>query len=292
MFRLTYLVFAALLLPSSAWATTVLTSIRPIQMITHELTRGVVAPEVILNSNASPHDYALKPSDVKRISSADLIIWFGPELEPFLSKVISGQDKVLTISDIKGLALREFGGEHDSHEGHDHGTHDPHFWLGLEPSLQVANAISKALIKLDEKNQALYRENLRDFTQHLQATKHEITTMVTPVKEQGYYVFHDAYGYFEREFGLNNLGHFTVSPDRKPGAKTLIKIRKALRENDVKCVFSEPQFTPAVIQSVTRGSDVTIGILDPVGSEVTVEDGAYFNFLKDISKSYVSCLGS
>ncbi|MGF1843113.1 zinc ABC transporter substrate-binding protein [Vibrio clamense] len=290
MFRFTYLVLVALCLPSAAWASTILTSIKPIQMITHELTKGVVEPDVILSSNASPHDYALKPSDVKKINNAGLIVWFGPELEPFLSKVISSQKNVLTISEIKGLPLREFGGGHESHAGHDHGSHDPHFWLGLKPSLQVAEAITARLIQSDSKNQSLYQKNLNDFSQRLLATEADVSAILAPVKTEGYYVFHDAYGYFEQEFELNNLGHFTVSPDRKPGAKTLIKIRKALRKNDIQCVFSEPQFTPAVIESVTRGTNVTIGILDPVGSQIEAKDGAYFEFIKGMANSYSSCL--
>ncbi|MGR5160230.1 metal ABC transporter solute-binding protein, Zn/Mn family, partial [Vibrio owensii] len=78
---------------------------------------------------------------------------------------------------------------------------------------------------------------------------------------KGYFVFHDAYVYFESRYNLNQLGHVTVSPDRKPGAKTLIHIRKTVGTGDVACVFSEPQFTPAVIESVRRGSDVNSGVL-------------------------------
>ncbi|MEK6213069.1 MAG: zinc ABC transporter substrate-binding protein, partial [Vibrio fluvialis] len=80
----------------SAWASDILTSIKPIQMITHELTAEVSEPDVLLSANASPHDYALRPSDVKRIHQASLVIWFGPDLEPFLEKVLSSHPNVLT----------------------------------------------------------------------------------------------------------------------------------------------------------------------------------------------------
>ncbi len=103
-------------------------------------------------------------------------------------------------------------------------------------------------------------------------------------------MFHDAYGYFEQEFELNNLGHFTVSPERKPGAKSLIAIKKTLVRENVQCVFSEPQFTPAVIESVTRGSQTKQGQLDPVGSDVEVKKGSYFEFLQQLTDSYTSCL--
>ncbi|HDM8133555.1 TPA: zinc ABC transporter substrate-binding protein ZnuA [Vibrio harveyi] len=282
-------VSAILTLP--AHAVTVLTSIKPIQMITTELTEGVTAPDVLLQNNASPHDYALRPSDVQKVAAADLVIWYGHDLEPFLEKVVTDRGNTLTLSQIPGLSLREFGSEHShDHDGHDHGTHDPHFWLGVETVQQVANAIAHKLAEVDPVHADTYANNLKKFEVKLNATDSEIKQQLAPVKDKGYFVFHDAYGYFEERYGLNQMGHFTVSPDRKPGAKTLIRIRKTLGTGDVACVFSEPQFTPAVIESVMRGSDVRSGVLDPLGSEVEVKSGSYFEFLKGISNSFSQCL--
>ncbi|MDF6012510.1 zinc ABC transporter substrate-binding protein ZnuA [Vibrio harveyi] len=282
-------VSAILTLP--AHAVTVLTSIKPIQMITTELTEGVTAPDVLLQNNASPHDYALRPSDVQKVAAADLVIWYGHDLEPFLEKVVTDRGNTLTLSQIPGLSLREFGSEHShDHDGHDHGTHDPHFWLGVETVQQVANAIAHKLAEVDPVHADMYANNLKKFEVKLNATDSEIKQQLAPVKDKGYFVFHDAYGYFEERYGLNQMGHFTVSPDRKPGAKTLIRIRKTLGTGDVACVFSEPQFTPAVIESVMRGSDVRSGVLDPLGSEVEVKSGSYFEFLKGMSNSFSQCL--
>ncbi|MHA7587242.1 zinc ABC transporter substrate-binding protein ZnuA [Vibrio harveyi] len=282
-------VSAILTLP--AHAVTVLTSIKPIQMITTELTEGVTAPDVLLQNNASPHDYALRPSDVQKVAAADLVIWYGHDLEPFLEKVVTDRGNTLTLSQIPGLSLREFGSEHShDHDGHDHGTHDPHFWLGVETVQQVANAIAHKLAEVDPVHADTYANNLKKFEVKLNATDSEIKQQLAPVKDKGYFVFHDAYGYFEERYGLNQIGHFTVSPDRKPGAKTLIRIRKTLGTGDVACVFSEPQFTPAVIGSVMRGSDVRSGVLDPLGSEVEVKSGSYFEFLKGMSNSFSQCL--
>lgn len=274
-----------------AQASTILTSIKPIQLITLELTQGVNEPGVLLESNTSPHDYALKPSDVKRVRNADLVIWFGDDLEPFLTKILHDQSNVLTLSKIDGLALREFAGDHHHHDGHDHGSHDPHFWLGYQATLQVAQAISKQLQEIDSENAQQYQANLAKFESQLSDQQQAIKAQLAPVSDAGYYVFHDAYGYFEQDFPLNHLGYFTVSPERKPGAKTLISIRKALASQDAKCVFSEPQFTPAVVQSVVRGSDANTDVLDPIGSDVKVEQGGYFQLKQNLADSFSRCLG-
>lgn len=285
-FALLFTVVAAF----SVQANTVLTSIKPIQLITLELTKGISQPDVLLASNTSPHDYALRPSDVKRIRNADLVIWFGHDLEPFLDKILQDQANVLTISEMPQLALREYNGDHDDHHGHDHGNYDPHFWLGYAPTQQVAQAITEKLIEIDANNVQTYRDNLTAFLSQLEKQHQAIKQQLDSVKSQGYYVFHDAYGYFEQDFALNHLGHFTVSPDRKPGAKTLIKIRKSLASKQAQCVFSEPQFTPAVVESVTRGSHAKVGVLDPLGTDVEATDGGYFTLLGQLADSFETCL--
>lgn len=275
---------------SVANATQVLTSIKPIQLIAIEIMQNTSSPEVILASNTSPHDYALRPSDVKRIRNADVIIWFGKDLEPFLSKVVEGQSNVLTLSKIEGLELREYQGDHHDHDGHDHGSHDPHFWLGYKPTMQVAKAIADMLAGMDAANAQVYADNLKVFEDKLASQQQAIEKQLTPIKQDGYFVFHDAYGYFEQDFALNQLGFFTVSPDRKPGAKTLISIRKALASEQAKCVFSEPQFTPAVVESVTRGSNAKVGVLDPIGSDVQAVSGGYFILKQNLADSFSHCL--
>ncbi|MFW9736546.1 zinc ABC transporter substrate-binding protein ZnuA [Vibrio parahaemolyticus] len=282
---------ASAMLTLPAQAITVLTSIKPIQLMVTELTEGVSTPEVLVQSNASPHDYSLRPSDVKKVASADLVIWYGHDLEPFLEKVVSNRSSTLTLSEIPNLALREFDSEHShDHDGHDHGSHDPHFWLGIKPVKQVAQAVVNKLAEIDPANAKTYSNNLVKFEEQLAARDKEIEQQLAPVKNQGYFVFHDAYGYFEERYQLNNLGHFTVTPDRKPGAKTLIQIRKTLGSGNVACVFSEPQFTPAVVESVMRGSNVAKGELDPLGSAIKVEPGSYFNLLGNMADSFAQCL--
>ncbi len=295
-------------------AANIVTSIKPLHFITYDITYGVSEPELLLNANASPHTYALKPSDIKKIAEADLMIWFGPELESFLSSAVKKSAADLELGASEKLSLREFGDEHDSHEEeshhtahesgeheheheheehehHHHGTHDPHIWLGPEQARQAAGIIAERLAKVDPEHADIYQTNYQNFINELDLTVADIRKQLEPVKQYGYYVFHDAYGYFEDYFGMNKQGHFTVSPDRKPGAKTLLHIRAELEEGKAKCVFSEPQFKPAVIETVVSGSNVVTGKLDPLGTDIAVAKGSYFAFLRSIADGYSQCLG-
>ncbi|OEF24073.1 zinc ABC transporter substrate-binding protein [Vibrio rumoiensis 1S-45] len=287
-----------MLVTPAAWAETeqpitVMTSIKPLQLITSELTHGVTETQVLLSTNTSPHDYALKPSDVKKLKTVDLFVWVGPGLESFLEGVMQNSQNALQLDQQASIDKIEY----DEHEGHDHddghdhhGNYNPHLWLGPIQAAQMAKVISDKLIKIDPEHSKEYQANFQSFILNLDTTVDSIKHQLEPVKQHGYYVFHDAYDYYEEYFGLNNLGHFTVSPERRPGAKTLIDIRTALQSDKVYCVFSEPQFTPAVINSVMRGTDVKHGVLDPLATKYRAEPGAYFKFIQDLATSYSDCL--
>jgi zinc transport system substrate-binding protein len=287
--RVIFLVLS-LWLSHPAWAITVLSSIKPIQMITHELVLGVGQADVLLENNTSPHDYAMRPSDIKKIQAADLVIWFGFELESFMDKVTQAVDpeRLITINKIEPLSLAHFNADHQD-DGHNHGTLDPHFWLGKTVTLEVAQAIAHKLSQLDAVNTEHYEANLQRFKHMMNVTNQDISKRLTPLNRYPYYVFHDAYGYFERDYELNNVGNFTVSPDRKPGAKTLIAIKKALLAQPQTCVFSEPQFQPAIINTVVAGTSSKLGTLDPLGTDIEVGDLSYFKLLTQLASEFERC---
>lgn len=271
----------------------VVTTVKPLHLIVQELTDGVAESESLLPAGSSPHDYALRPSDVKKLRAADLVIWVGPELEMFLSKVLADSKSSLALTEQHTIDFRhyEHGTEinHSDHS-HSHDGIDPHLWLGPKQAIQAANVISDTLIKLDPLHKARYEANLLQFVSTVEQAIKDLDKELKPLAERGYFVFHDGYGYFEEQFGLNNLGHFTVDPDRRPGAKTLVSIRRALKDKQAKCVFSEPQFSPAVVKSVVSGTEVNIGTLDPMATEVAEEKGSYVQFLKELGQSFTNCL--
>ncbi|WP_187703351.1 metal ABC transporter solute-binding protein, Zn/Mn family, partial [Escherichia coli] len=131
---------------------------------------------------------------------------------------------------------------------------------------------------------------LKDFEAQLASTETQVGNELAPLKGKGYFVFHDAYGYFEKQFGLTPLGHFTVNPEIQPGAQRLHEIRTQLVEQKATCVFAEPQFRPAVVESVARGTSVRMGTLDPLGTNIKLGKTSYSEFLNQLANQYASCL--
>lgn len=271
----------------------VVTTVKPLGLIVQALTDGVAHNDILLPPGTSPHDYALRPSDMKKLNDADLVIWVGPELEAFLVKVLAEKENSVMLTAQKTIELRHFAHEGEVKHGdhtHSHDGVDPHLWLGPSQAIQAAKVISEQLINIDPLNKKVYEDNLSQFVSEVVQTTEALHRQLKPLADRGYYVFHDAYGYFEQTFGLNKLGHFTVNPDRRPGAKTLVSIRRALKAEEAVCVFSEPQFSPAVVKSVVRGTKVHISTLDPMATEIAEGQQGYVRFLEGLGQRFTNCL--
>ncbi|BEO61717.1 zinc ABC transporter substrate-binding protein [Serratia marcescens] len=292
--------------PLSSASAAVVTSIRPLGFIAAAIADGVTPTEVLLPDGASPHDFALRPSDIQRLRSADLVLWVGPDMEAFLTKALVpiSADRKLAISElpaVKPLLMK--GADDDDHDhageahnhadddhGHHHGEYNMHVWLSPEVAKVTAIAIHDRLLELMPQNKDKLDANLRQFENLLTQTDKNVGNMLTPVQGKGYFVFHDAYGYFEKHYGLSPLGHFTVNPEIQPGAQRLHQIRTQLVEQKAVCVFAEPQFRPAVINAVAKGTKVRSGTLDPLGIGIALGKDSYGKFLTALSNQYVSCL--
>lgn len=235
----------------SAASAAVITSIRPLGFIASAIADGVTPTEVLLPDGASPHDYALRPSDVQRLQSADLVIWVGPEMEAFLGKPLAKispakQIALSALPAIKSELEKDAGHDHESehepahddHEkghdhshathddgddGHHHGEYNMHIWLSPEMTKQAAIAIHAKLLELMPQNKDKLDANLLYFTDKIAQADEKIVKMLAPVQGKGYFVFHDAYGYFEKHYGLSPLGYFTVNPEIQPVHSVYIK---------------------------------------------------------------------
>ena len=297
----------SLTLPAQA---NVVASVKPLGFIAAAIAEGVTPVEVLLPDGASEHDYALRPSDIKRLKNADLVVWVGPEMEAFMTRPAAELPaaKNLEIADmqaVKPLLLK--GADDDDHhddaqahedrdahadeaQHHHHGEYNMHLWLSPQISRLAAVAIHEKLLELMPESKAKLDANLQQFESELAITDKHISAQLAPVSSKGYFVFHDAYTYFEKHYGLSPSGHFTVNPEIQPGAQRLHQIRTQLVEQKAVCVFAEPQFRPAVIDAVARGTNVRKGTLDPLGTNISLSQDSYVKFLSQLSGQYASCL--
>lgn len=275
----------------------VISSVRPIGFITEAIASGVTNTDILLPDGASPHTYSLKPSDLAKIKNADLIIWVGEDMEVFMPTVLKNVDEqkqieLMDVPEIKSLLRTNHHDEEIPHDDNDHhhGEYDEHIWLSPKIAKIIAKSIHDKLIELYPNKVQLLDANLNEFITNLSETEQNIAKKLISVQNRGYFVFHDAYGYFESQFGLKNLGSFTINPAVQPGVQTVYAIQKKLAEHQAVCVFREPQFSPAVIKKLVNGTNVKIGELNPLGTGIIVEKGAYSHFLLTLTQELLDCL--
>lgn len=283
---------------------TVLVSIKPIAFIASAITDGVTDVDILVPDGASPHNYTLKPSNIKALRSADLVIWVGEDMETFLPKIIHSLDEKKTLELMAQTSIYHelikknspHLDEHDLHHHdnkanfHDNGLYNSHIWLDPYLAKLCAEEIHRKLVELFPKQSVKLDSNLADFLQKLNQTTENIKQSFHDVNDRGFFVFHDAYDYFNHYFGLNQLGYFVVNPMIQPSAKKVFEIQKVLKEGKAVCVFSEVQFNQNIIKKITQGTSVKMGLLDPLGVNIQVNKDSYFQFLSQLSQQFKDCL--
>ncbi|MBJ9974541.1 zinc ABC transporter substrate-binding protein [Pseudomonas sp. S75] len=277
----------------------VLTSIKPLQQIAAAVQDGIGDPEVLLPPGASPHNYALRPSDVRKVADADLLYWIGPDMESFLPRVLGNRSKpTVAAQSLPGMKLRRFGEDshshaqdHDDHD-HDHrpGSLDAHLWLSSVNARVIAAKMAADLAQVDPANAARYQANQQAFVQRLDALDQRLKTQVAGIAGKPYFVFHEAFDYFEAEYGLRHAGVFSVAAEVQPGAQHVAAMRKRLQEVGPTCVFSEPPLRPRLAETLVAGLPVTLAELDALGGTDPVDGQGYERLLEKLGTDLTGCL--
>jgi zinc transport system substrate-binding protein len=274
----------------------VLASIKPVHSIASAVMEGAGTPELLLAGGASPHSYALRPSDAEKLSHARVIFWIGPELETFLVSPLKNvaRGRVVALGQAPGvtrLAARQGGLWDADADGHEHGGGiDGHLWLNPANGAAMAQAIAAALAAEDPARAALYRGNAQRFTAKMTALDAELAQRLRPLKGRPYIVLHDAFHYFESRYGLTPAGAVTVAADRPVGARRIADIRGRINQGRIACVVLPPQFPSRLADALTEGSPVRRVQLDDLGAALPAGPGLYEALLRQMGAGLASCL--
>lgn len=287
----------ALIAQSALAAPKVVTTIKPIHAIASQVMEGVSEPTLLIKQ-ASPHGYQLTTQDAKTLNDADVVVWTGKDMETFIPSIAAKVNaQFIDWSSLTGVELlaTRFGGswgEHDHAEGedHHHGEHDLHLWLSTYNASILATEIAKALSSLDPENAEKYQANAKATRLELSKLHKELHGKLKPYQKQAYLVFHDAYQYFEHDYGLGAVGSVRVTPEHEANPKRLAELHQMLSEKQIVCVFKEPQFPSRLVDKLVSGTQVKTGILDPLGTDVPVGKGAYAGILHQLADDLIACL--
>lgn len=288
---------ALLLTGSAAMAEVprVVTDIPAVHSIVGMVMGKLGTPELLLEPGADEHDFQLKPSQMEAISTADLVIWVGPDLTPWLDSALDSRGEggaVLTLFDDVGTyKISYFVGTEALSEDHAEGTIDPHVWLDPSTARYWTVLIAAELSRIDPENAKLYDAYAVIARSRIAKAEAEAKALLDPVKDRPFVTFHDAYGYYITYFDLTPAGTLALGDASTPGALRLSELRATLEAGDVRCVFPEAQHNPGLVEQIVDGTGVRIGAaLDPVGSAIKPGPDAYAALITGMAKTLAECL--
>lgn len=298
---------ATLFVATSALAQVrVVTSIKPLHMIASAITDGVSEPVLLIPSTQSYHHFALRPSNVRTLSDADLFVWVGPELETYLTGAVESRMSETQVLQI--LALPDLLVHHAGHDGEDsahivvpddglHAGHqhvagddiDPHVWLDTRNGKAIARAIAGNLSQADPANSADYQRNLALFEEAIDALESRLNGLLVANSDTRYAVYHDAFRYFERQFGLQHEVVFVGSEEMQPGARHLLALREAIDSRDINCLLEDVTAQASTIETVVGTKEISRIHADTTGRNLTSGASAYIQLIDNLANAFQQC---
>ena len=324
---ISFLLTSAAALPALAEAPEVVADTPPVHSLAAAVMGDLGTPVLLLDRGASPHGFQLRPSQMEAVAGADLLLWVGPQLSPWLEKALANRPEgaqALALLDAPGTYRQDFAAEgghdhdhdhdhaadeahddhdddndHDGHEheadhghdddhGHVHAGLDPHAWLDPANGRLWTQVIAAELSRLDPENAATYAANAAAAVAAIDAADAEAAALLAPVKDRPFIAFHDAYGYFTAHYGLTMAGTVSAGDAAAPGARHLAELQE--KAGAVACLFPEAQHDPALIAQLAGATGATVGgALDPEGSTFEPGPALYPEMIVTLARTIAAC---
>ena len=234
----------------------VVTTFAPVTTLTENVAGDAVNVEQLLPPGAEPHDFALSPGDLRKLAKADVIVENGLGLESWLDGALTGNAAVRVVAS-QGISA-------------DDGN--PHVWLDPVLAMAEVENIRKALAARDPANAELYKRNAAAFTERLKTLDADIRAATASIPDKRLLPFHNAFHYFAKRYGFEVVGVFEEFPGREPTPRYVKKLREVIQEKQVKVLFTEPQQSPRILQSLSADLKLPIVEIDPMeNGEPTAE---------------------
>jgi len=265
---------AILLAPASGQASnkplTALCTTFPIYQITRNVTVGTTTLKVELMLPAQvgcPHDYALTPQDMQKVSRADALIINGLGLEEFLGAPIRKANPRIRIIDSSDGIRNLLRYTQESESGHDHHAgYNPHLFASPRMAAKLALAVAQGLKRLDPAGAALYDRNAALYAARLNALADEMQALGRMLANPRIVTQHGVFDYLARDIGLSVVAVVEAHGGQEPSAAQTLAIVRAIRNTKAGAVFTEPQYPDDIARTIAREAGIPAAVLDPVAS--------------------------
>ncbi len=261
----------------------VLTTLPAIHSWAANVAGDTAAVESLLPANVGPHDFQFRPSDLRKLAAADVVLMNGLGVDTWLTRAVTrGASKpsrrVVTVTDglqkqlihhRTPLAIdptttgsKKPSQDHSHDHDHDHSDDDanPHVWLDPVFAKHCVSNIIQALCQADPAHAEGYTRRGETYLRELDQLDEQIRSSLKGLSNRKVVTFHDAFPYFCRRYDLQLVGVVEEVPSVDPSPKYLAQLSRAIRQQQVRVIFSEPQFHPRLVQRLAN--DLAIGVAE------------------------------
>jgi len=230
---------------------TIYTTVYPLADFAKKIGGEYVTVESIYPPGVEAHTFEPTTQTMKELANADAFIYVGAGMEGFVeqTKQALKNENVTFIEGAKGISLLDTTDEHLESEDH-HGDKDPHVWLDPILSIQIAENIKDALIKLKPEAKDTFEKNFASLKQQLQQLDDKFRTVINNAPKKEILVSHAAYGYWEKRYGIREISIAGLSPSNEPSQKELAQIIDTAKKHHIHYVIFEQNVTPKVADIV------------------------------------------
>jgi zinc transport system substrate-binding protein len=239
-------------------------SFYPLQWMAEQVGREHVSVASLTPPGAEPHDLELTPSDVAKLTDADVVVYlhgFQPAVDDAVKDV--DDDAVFDAAESGDLSL-EYTPIEEGKESEEAGTTDPHFWLDPTRLATVANALADYLGKVDPENAEDYQANAEAVMSDLKTLDSDLEAGLASCENKDLVTSHNAFGYLAERYGLVQVGITGLTPEDEPSPADLAAVTDFVRENNVRTIYFETLVSPDIADAVANETGARTEVLDPI----------------------------
>jgi len=260
----------------------VVSSIRPLHLMLRALAGDGVDARVLLEAGVSPHDFALRPSQLRLLTGAQQVFWFDATLEHPLPALFASLPAPRRDTALLPLIAPPARGD---------GFVDPHVWLDPRLAAVTAAAMARVLEERGLVSAAQIAPRLQAFQAEMERVEQDIAGQLRGLEAVPFAAMHDGYAYFVQRFGLEQAAVLALDAEQQVGARALARMRREVRDSAAVCLLRERSGDNArLAQMIAEGSALRVAELDSLASDAPDDPGGYARFLEDFASALAGCL--
>ena len=285
---------------------TILVTITPLYSLIKNVTGDLQNVQLLIDKNMCPHDYQMRPSDIRKINRADLLITIGDGFEVFLFKYLNKASikgeivKLVNIDGLTLLSLKKASHNHIHMNDYNHDHHynntmniDWNFWPYTKNAKVIVQWIASRLSAQDPGNAQVYLKNAKDVLTKISKLDLKMRAKLTPVQNKNFIVLNDEYQYIEKEYGLSNVGTITIDKSFGYSAKKIDSIKKIVKKKQARCIFIELHTPKELAKKIAHITGAKVAYLDIEWGRYNkkISDGeVYFSMMEQNAQNISACL--